>query len=87
MLLQSTDETPSIPVRLGCKSMVLLFCLIKVSSNLENPQLIFSSKIADVWNEIVLLINNISDYNNEIYLLSQELRDELLVLGLSLIHI
>ncbi|CCC67650.1 hypothetical protein NCAS_0A10920 [Naumovozyma castellii] len=81
MLLQSTDETPSIPVRLGCKSMVLLFCLIKVSSNLENPQLIFSSKIADVWNEIVLLINNISDYNNEIYLLSQELRDELLVLG------
>ncbi|CAI4055020.1 Stu1p SKDI_02G0740 [Saccharomyces kudriavzevii IFO 1802] len=86
MLLKSTDDTPSIPSKISSKSIILVHSLLvwknflnKDSGNADADGVSLRMSFEGVWEQILLMLNKLSDYGNEIYKLVQEFRDNLML--------
>lgn len=85
MLLKSTDDTPSIPSKISSKSIILVHNLLvwkkflnKESGNADDDGVSLRMSFEEVWEQILLMLNKLSDNGNEIYKLAQEFRDNLI---------
>lgn len=78
MLLSSTDETILIPTNMTSKALILLQCLLISNDWLTDIEPLSSNFITEVWDQLILLIDKLSDYNNEIYILLVETRQMLI---------
>ena len=74
MLLSATDETILIPTNMTSKALILLQCLLISNDWFTDIEPLSSNFIAEVWDQFILLIDKLSDYNNEIYILLVETR-------------
>lgn len=78
MLLRSTDETTLIPTNMTSKALILLQCLLISNDWLTDIEPLSFNFITEVWEQLILLIDKLSDYNNEIYILLVETRQLLI---------
>lgn len=74
MLLQSTDETMLIPTNMTSKALILLQCLLLVNEHFPDKLQLSSGFVIGIWDQFIILIDKLSDYNNEIYNLLIESR-------------
>ncbi|KOH00810.1 Stu1p [Saccharomyces eubayanus] len=85
MLLKATDDKPSIPSKISSKSIILVHNLLvwkkflnKECGNPDDDGVSLRISFEEVWDQILLMLNKLSDYGNEIYKLAQEFRDNLM---------
>ncbi|CCF59523.1 hypothetical protein KAFR_0H01130 [Kazachstania africana CBS 2517] len=74
ILLKSTDENLLIPTNITKKLLILIQCLLIFNKKLENQFIISNGLLLEIWDQIFLMIDKLSDFNNEIYVTIIETR-------------
>lgn len=81
-LLQSTDDATLLPTTMTRKAILLIQCTLKLNQldgkTIENLP---THTLAGIWDQMVIMVEKIADYANEIYLLLCEMRNTLIDIG------